>query len=263
MQGWGKGGASLKKARGQLCTVKQPFFPPASEIPPQIPLHLCVKTCISVSKKANLSPHILKQQAWTFRHTDGPESHQSVCCRIKNWDSFFQETSGMFIHLGYFRGDPLERSYLKPRKLIVLKWNALKKCDHNRSPKNVRLDSPAHGSPVGWAAWVGGVFSVASCWLWEHGKGKAAIGAGPRRKSCTVCPRSLFWRYRWTEKASFRAISACILSGSGPGWKSLAPAMELGIFTTLQLQPESEADFRPSEMKTSISSNHNYSSPSH
>lgn len=57
--------------------------------------HLYVKICIYVRKKAN---SILKQHPWTLRHTDGPAPHQGVCCRMENWDSFFQEGLDMFTY---------------------------------------------------------------------------------------------------------------------------------------------------------------------
>lgn len=78
-------------------TIFFSFFP-ESEIPPQIPQHLCVKICIYISGKINPGLCILKQNAWAFRHTDGPASHQAVCCSFKSCDSFFQESLGLFTY---------------------------------------------------------------------------------------------------------------------------------------------------------------------
>lgn len=110
----GEGGASLKEARGQLCTVKQTFFFFWTRYLPKS-LSTCVRICIYVRKNANSIP---KQHPRTFRqHYDRPTSHQGVCCKTENWDSFLQETSDVFIHsAGYFRGDSLQKPYLKPRE---------------------------------------------------------------------------------------------------------------------------------------------------
>lgn len=101
---------------------------------------------------------------------------------------------------GYFRGDSLQKSHLKTERTEF--WNKVHCKGMNRSPKNVRLNSPALRSPAGlqyegddpdWA------------------QSEAAVGAGPERKPLLyyLSSSSLLILWMGWERAIWSYFSVC------------------------------------------------------
>lgn len=91
------------------------FFFSESEIPPQIPQHLCVKICIYTRGKLHPDLCILKENAWT--HTWASISSGLLKAGIAS----FRRAWACLHTTGYFRGDSLQKSHLKTRKNGILK----------------------------------------------------------------------------------------------------------------------------------------------
>lgn len=121
-----------------------------------------LSTCVSKSAFTLVKRQTLAHTSWSKMpgHLDIEKGQHLVrvsVAELKTGIPSFRRARVCLHTIGYFRGDSLQKSCLKPRKIIVLKSYALKRCEHsNRSQKNVRLDSPACGSPAGWQSGWGG-----------------------------------------------------------------------------------------------------------
>lgn len=114
-----------------------------------------LSTCVSKSILLLVKRWTLACASWSNvpGHLDAQMGQHQVrvsVAELKPGIPSFRRGPACLHTTGYFRGDSLQKSHLKTRKIIVLKWNELKSCEHsNRSPKNVRLDSLHLRSPAG------------------------------------------------------------------------------------------------------------------
>ena len=101
----------------------------------------------------------------------------------------------------------------------------------------------------------GGSSAAASRWLWEHGQGEAAVGAGHRRKPCLYHPSSsslLSLRMDWESDVwSY----FCTSFGWFWSWSEVAGTCCETRHFHFSAAPRLEANFSPTGTKTSVCSN--------